>query len=95
VHNVFASNLAELGLIGTTLWVAALLIGVGGAILTRGPPDALPWRILLASTFLLWLIVANASPLADVFPNLLLWLLAGVVVGFGRDIAGAAPRPSG
>ncbi len=81
VHNVFMSNLAEIGLVGTTLWLVALVLGVGVALISRGPPEARPWRIMLASVFFLWLLIANASPLLDLFPNLLLWLLAGVVSG--------------
>ena len=96
VHNVAASNLAELGLIGTSLWVACVAVGIVGTLLRRGPPEALAWRILLGSTFVLWLVIAIASPLTDVFPNLLLWLLAGVVYGMtepGRRAPRRAPRP--
>ena len=42
VHNVLLGYLAELGLVGTTLWALALLLAVAGSIMRRGPPGALP-----------------------------------------------------
>jgi O-antigen ligase len=81
VHNVFLGNLAELGLIGTGLWAIALLLGVGGAILRRGPPELEPWRMGLLAIAVQWFVVANASPLTHLFPNALLWLVAGIAAG--------------
>lgn len=82
VHSVFASNLAELGLVGTSLWVAALIAGVVVPLTQRAPPEARPWRIMLASAFVLWLTVLNLSPVLNVFPNMMIWLLAGIVAAF-------------
>ena len=92
VHNVFLSNAAELGLLGTSLWLGALALGVGGALLRRGPPELQPWRVGLAALFVVWLVVAVASPLTSVFPNALLWLWAGVVWGPGLREPGDALR---
>ncbi len=78
LHNVFLSNAAELGLVGAALWLLALLLGVGGAILVRGPPDLHPWRIALVAVAVMWLVVANLVPLTQAFPNQFLWLIAGV-----------------
>lgn len=80
-HNVFLSNAAELGLLGMTLWIAAILAAIHGVITARPPPDLRWWRYALAPLLLLWIVVANASPLTDLFPNAVLWLLAGVVTG--------------
>ena len=78
-HNVFLSNAAELGLIGTLLWGAALVIAVGGAILRRGPPELVWWRLGLLAIATQWFIYANFAPLGFGFSNALLWLWAGVV----------------
>jgi putative inorganic carbon (hco3(-)) transporter len=79
LHNVFLSNAAELGLVGTSIWLLALLLAVGGAIVVRGPPQLYPWRIGLLAVAVMWLIVANLVPMRQAFPNQFLWLLAGVV----------------
>jgi len=78
VHNVFLSHAAELGIVGSLLWVCALLGAVGGAIVRRGPPELLPWRLGLVAIFVAFLVVASLGPLSYPFPNLLLWTWAGV-----------------
>jgi putative inorganic carbon (hco3(-)) transporter len=96
-HNVFLSNLAELGIIGTGLWVFALAFGIGGAILRRGPPELVPWRVGLLAIAVMWLVVANFAPILDSFPNQLLWLWAGVAWGYGLQAAAAGragPTPA-
>jgi putative inorganic carbon (HCO3(-)) transporter len=89
VHNVLLSHAAEIGFPGAILWLWALLAAVGGAVFRRGPPELRPWRIGLACIAVPFFVVANLSPLSYPFPNLLLWLWAG--------IAGSAflsrPRP--
>lgn len=77
-HNVFLSNAAELGLLGTLLWGAALVVAVGGGIFRRGPPELDWWRVGLVAIAVQWLIVANFVPLGYAFPTALLWLWAGV-----------------
>jgi hypothetical protein len=90
VHNVFLGNAAELGLIGTGLWTLALALGIGGAILRRGPPELEPWRMGLVAIAAAWFVVANASPLTNLFPNAILWLWAGIVAGpYLREAASA------
>lgn len=93
-HNVFLSNAAELGLIGVTLWIAALLAAVYAVITARPPPDLRWWRYALAPMLLLWVVVANASPLTDLFPNSVLWLLAGVVAGLPDAAPARSPAPA-
>ena len=95
VHNVVLSNLAELGLIGTGLWLLGLAIAVGGAIVTRGPPELRPWRIGLTGIGVYWLVLVTFTPLVEVFPNLMLWLWAGLVsVGARGRAAAWGPTPS-
>jgi O-antigen ligase len=79
VHNVFLSHAVELGIPGSILWTLALISGVGGAALRRGPPELAAWRAGLLAMLVCFVVVANFGPLSYAFPNLLLWLLAGVI----------------
>jgi O-antigen ligase len=78
VHSIVLTYGVELGLVGLMLWIVALLMGVGGALLTRGPPDLQPWRVALLALFVFFVIQENFVPPA-VFQNLGIWLWAGVV----------------
>jgi O-antigen ligase len=78
VHNLFLGLAAELGLIGLTLWVCGFLFGVGGAILTRPPPELRAWRTGLIAVATFYVVVVNFVP-PVVFPNLIIWLWAGIV----------------
>ena len=77
VHNTPLGYGAELGLIGLTLWLLALLCGVGAALAPRGPPDLILWRAALLAVATALLVVINAVP-PTAWPNRSLWLLAGV-----------------
>jgi O-antigen ligase len=92
VHNTPLTYAVDLGLIGVTLWVAGLVLGVGGALAARGPPDLLPWRVGLLAVALATLVVLNATP-PTAWGNRSLWLLAGAVYA-GRYLA-AEPGSSG
>jgi O-antigen ligase len=81
VHNVFLAYMVELGLVGFVLWAAAFLMAVGGAVTFRGPPELYPWRVGLIAIALDWIVVANFVPLSFAFPNMIVWLWAGVVMG--------------
>jgi putative inorganic carbon (hco3(-)) transporter len=98
LHNVFLANGAELGLLGTTLWALGLALAIGGAVLVRGPPELYWWRIGLIAVVVMWLVMANLTPLLQAFPNQLLWLWAGVVWPWRYECAtapaAARPRPS-
>jgi O-antigen ligase len=78
VHNTPLTYAVELGLIGMTLWLVGLVLGVGGALATRGPPDLLPWRVGVLAVAMSVLVVMNAVP-PTAWANRSLWLLAGVV----------------
>lgn len=78
VHNLFLGLAAELGLIGLTLWIVGFLLGVGVAMTSRAPPDLLPWRAGLVAIGVFYLVVSNFVP-PVVFPNLIVWLWAGIV----------------
>jgi O-antigen ligase len=96
VHNVALSNAVELGLVGTTLWLVALLAAVGGAVVSRGPPEMRAWRMCVTAFAVQWFIVAMLGPLAYAMPNLLLWTFAGVALAGSRQlspvVAPGAPR---
>jgi O-antigen ligase len=95
VHNVPLANLAELGLIGTTLWLLGLIVAVGGAITTRGSPELLPWRMGLLAIAIHFTVLMAFTQLPAVFPNLVLFVWAGVVsagIGAWRPARAATPR---
>jgi putative inorganic carbon (hco3(-)) transporter len=79
VHNVFLSNAAELGVFGTFLWLVALVVAVGVPLVRAPPPGMRPWRNGLLAIAVMWFAVANFAPLANVFPNMLLWTWAGLL----------------
>ena len=90
IHNFPLSYLVELGMPGFVLWIAGVVLGVGGALLTRGPPDLAAWRAGLIAVVVMFISVAFSVP-PTLFPNLALWLWAGVVFS-GRY---AELRPTG
>ncbi len=90
LHSVALTYAVELGLVGATLWVLALLFGVGGALLSRGPPDLQPWRHALLALFVFFAIEESFVP-PTVFQNLCLWLWAGVVWTARYPALAAAP----
>jgi O-antigen ligase len=87
VHNLVLTYAAEIGLVGLTLWAACLTWGVGSALLIRGPPSLAPWRFMLIGFTAMYLVVAN-SVFPQVFPNVMIWLLAGIV------LSGRVARPA-
>ena len=77
VHNTPLAYAADLGLIGVTLWGLGLLFGVGAGLMSRGPPDLVPWRIGLLTVAVATVVVIDAVP-PSAWPNRAIWLLAGV-----------------
>jgi hypothetical protein len=69
------------------LWFIALVCGVGGAIVRRGPPALRPWRNGLVAIAAFWVVVALFNPLQQGFSELLLWTWAGIA-GAGAGLAG-------
>ena len=93
-HNVFLANAVELGLIGATAWLVALLLAIGGGVIGRAPPAFEPWRVALVAVAIDWLVVANFTPLGYAFANHVLWLFAGVAwARYPSAREGRAPRP--
>lgn len=81
VHNIVLSRLAEVGLLGTLPWLVALLLGVAVPALAKRPawPELEPWRHGLLMYGTAFAVLGMFGPLSGAFPNLLLWLYAGVV----------------
>jgi O-antigen ligase len=92
VHNVFLSMATELGLVGATLFVVSFIWAIGSAVRAPGPPDLRPWRVGLLAIAIFWLIVANAAPLGQVFPTMITWLWAGIILGGSFPRSGPALR---
>jgi O-antigen ligase len=77
VHDAYLRYAVELGLVGVTLWVTAILMALGGALLRRGPPMFYGWKVV-AGTFAVFYLIVVAFVPAETFPNLILWLLLGL-----------------
>jgi putative inorganic carbon (HCO3(-)) transporter len=93
VHNIPLTYAVDLGLIGLTLWALGVLLGVGRALATRGPPDLDPWRVALLAVAMAFVVISNAIPPTS-WPNRSLWLFAGVAFS-GRYVGAAAGVPRG
>jgi putative inorganic carbon (hco3(-)) transporter len=89
VHNLFLNYGAELGLPGVFLWTLGLFLALWAALRLRAPPDLRPWQIGLIAIAAFYVIVANFVPPA-VYPNLIIWVWAGVVWAAHPSI----PRPA-
>jgi O-antigen ligase len=81
LHDTYLAYAVELGLVGTLLWLASLLWGVGGAIFSRGPADLHPWKLGLIAVAAFFLVVAVFNPYQEPFSVMLLWVWAGVARG--------------
>jgi len=92
VHNVFLSNAAELGIVGTALWLVSLLVAVGRPLIRPPPPELRLWRTGLLAIAVMWCVTANFAPLANVFPHLLLWTWAGVLWAQSPETVRWRPR---
>ncbi len=92
IHNVFLLFAVEQGLIGATLLLASLLAVVGSALLARGPPELRAWRPALLALAAYWVVAANFAPLGQVFPNMVVWLWAGIVLGGAAEVTEPSPE---
>jgi O-antigen ligase len=78
-HNAILANAAELGVVGTVLWLLALVLAVASALTARLPASALPWRDGLILLSIVVLALMLFTPMVSPFPLLALMLWAGVV----------------
>jgi putative inorganic carbon (HCO3(-)) transporter len=90
IHNAYLAHLAELGLVGTSLWLAGIVFAIWLAVSRRGPPELDIWRLGLIA-----IATMNAVVSAFVYPYLfgivVMWTWAGIVYrGNFADASGAA-----
>jgi O-antigen ligase len=81
IHNVPLLFATELGLVGLTLFLCSFVLAIGGTIVRRGPPELRPWRVGLLAIAIFFLVIVNFAPMGYVFPNMIAWLWAGIVLG--------------
>lgn len=78
LHSAYLTYGVELGLIGGSLWLLAVLLGAGGTAIRKAPEELEPWRLGLVAMVVFFLIGESAVP-PTVFVNASLWLWAGMV----------------
>ena len=83
VHSAYLSHLAELGLVGTSLWLLSCVLAMWLALRRRGPPEFEPWRYGLVAIAVQFFVV-SAFVYPYLFGAVVLWLWAGIVLG-GTD----------
>ncbi len=94
VHNVFLSRLAELGVLGAGLWLAALAGATAFPLLRRAEtPELQAWRATLLPVVVAWGTAALFGPLTYPQPNYLLWALGGIVLS--TYLTARSPSPPG
>lgn len=79
VHDVYLSHLTELGLIGGSMWILAFGSVLFRGIFQRGPDELYAWRVGFIAFAVMFGVEALVIPLSYPMPNLLFWLLAGIV----------------
>jgi putative inorganic carbon (HCO3(-)) transporter len=88
VHDVALSNLVELGVLGTGLWLAALIAVYGRALRRRGNSSeerALWTAVLMCVTC--YVVVSQFTPLDYEFDNITVWLFAGLLASVRSERA--------
>jgi putative inorganic carbon (HCO3(-)) transporter len=78
VHSAYFDHLAELGLVGTTLWALSTVFAVWLAVSRRGPPELDAWRYGLLAIAIMSAVVAGFV-YPYMFATVVLWLWAGIV----------------
>ncbi len=78
VHNFVLRMLAEIGLVGFTLWITTFGLAIGGTLVRRGPPELADWRWGLLGMTLMWVVVGALTPGEFSYPTFVLWMWAGI-----------------
>jgi O-antigen ligase len=101
LHELFLSNLVELGALGALLWLLTLGLGVAGGLsgAKRAPPPRSYFQAAMLAYVVCWAVSANFTPLTYPYPNILVWLFIGLAwpppepLGEGRAVVERAPIP--
>jgi len=108
-HNVLLALLAETGIVGMAIYLGLIWVVLRESLrVYRKIPPSAEGYLSRAFVVLFWVMLANyfaagmfSDVLGDVFSNALLWVLGGLVIGFGRlgrsdlDQATRVPAPAG
>jgi putative inorganic carbon (hco3(-)) transporter len=98
LHDTYLSMAVELGVVGALLWLSSLLIGMGMGIFKRGSAALRPWKLGLLAMTICYLAICIFDPYQAPFPDMLLWVWAGVALGTEpaslRAVKRTAPVPS-
>lgn len=79
VHNVFLSRAAELGIPGAALFLACVVLGPGTVLWRMRHTRDRAWLGLVAASFCVWIVPSLTSPNPYPYPNIMFWLLTGVL----------------
>ncbi|MFN8109898.1 MAG: O-antigen ligase family protein [Thermoleophilia bacterium] len=81
VHNVPLLYAAEMGLAGAGIWLVAVTVALVGPMTRRLGPIMEDWQAAHLAIVAAWAIVSMFAPLAQMLPNLLVFLWAGITAG--------------
>jgi putative inorganic carbon (hco3(-)) transporter len=81
LHDTYIALAVELGLIGGLLWLSSFVLGMGIGIFSPGSAALRPWKLGLLTLTICYLAICLFDPYQASFPDLLLWVWAGVAMG--------------
>jgi len=83
LHDTYLGLAVELGLIGALFWLASFVLGMGTGIFSVGLAALRPWKLGLLAIVTCYLVISLFDPYLPAFPDLLMWVWAGVALGTG------------
>jgi putative inorganic carbon (hco3(-)) transporter len=92
LHDTYLSLAVELGLVGAFLWLSSFAWGMGMGIFSIGPQALRAWKLGLLALAICYLVICPFDPYQSPFPDLLLWVWAGVALGSGPVLYAARPK---
>lgn len=83
LHDTYLALAVELGIIGALLWLGSFVLGMGLGVFSPGSAGLRPWKLGLLAMTICYLSICLFDPYQAPFPDLLLWVWAGVALGSG------------